>query len=163
MSSTTNELTATAEPPLVGGIGEYDRELEVLDRLLRGELAAIETYDLCLDRIEEEDTKRTLSSLRNSHSLRSEQIHNHIALLGGEPSESSGAWGALAKVLEGGASRLSTNLALEALEAGERHGIREYLDVDDLEPETRAFVRDHLRPEQERTHAALSELRRTRA
>ena len=157
MTGTMTDMTLASASPLIGGISEHDREFEALDRLLRGELSAVETYSLAIENIGE-DLRPDLRRLRESHRVRSEQIHNHIALLGGEPSETSGVWGAFARLIEGGATMLGERKALEALELGELHGVREYRDVSDLAPATRAFVRSHLRPEQERTYAALGEL-----
>lgn len=135
----------------------YEHEIEALDKLLRGELAAVETYDQALDRVDGA-VAETLSSLRASHQLRAEQLHNHILLLGGEPSEESGAWGVFARLVEGGATLISDRTALEALEAGEKHGKQQYDDLPALEPTTRAFVQEHLRPQQEFTYTQLSKL-----
>lgn len=158
LASRSSFPTLVVPPPVTAAkVDTYDHEIQALDRLLRGELSAVETYDQCIERVDDA-LKEPLKSLRESHQLRCEQLHNHIALLGGEPSEGSGTWGAFAKVVEGGATMISDRVALEALELGERHGAREYDSLPALEPQTRTFVDEHLRPQQKRTSAQLSSL-----
>lgn len=158
MESLIDKFTSTSDHPLIAGISERDGEIETLNRYLRGELAAVQTYDQCIERVTEPDVVVGLSEIRASHQLRAEQLHNHITLLGGKPSESSGVWGAVARLLEGGANLFGVRAALETLVNGEAHGIREYEDTRNLEPETLAFVRGHLQPEQEHTHAKITAL-----
>lgn len=157
MTVSMTDVTSTEDPPLLGGITEHDREFEALDRLLRGELSAVEAYARALQSV---DTwlRPHLRKLQESHRIRSEQIRNRIELFGGDASESSGIWGAFARLFETGATLLGDQKTLEALEVGELHGLREYRDLSELEPATRAFVRSHLRPEQDRTYAALGDL-----
>ncbi len=157
--TTIDQLTATEGRPLIDGIPQYGREVEALNQLLRGELSALETYDECIERLDNAQVVSELKELRRSHELRTEQLHHHIKLMGGEPEESSGAWGLIARALETGATMFGSKAALEILERGELHGVREYHDVTDLEPETMKFIVDHLRPEQSRTREKVAELR----
>ncbi len=160
MEATIDKFTSTGRPPLIEGIPPFSRELEALNGLLRGELSAVETYDQCIDALDDETIVGELEALRRSHEIRREQIHHHIQLLGGEPDESSGAWGLFARALETGAALLGAKPALEVLERGELHGLRAYHETDELQPETMAFLVNHLRPEQARTRAKVSELLR---
>ena len=90
-----------------------------------------------------------------------DKLVQRIAMLGGEPARSSGAWGAFAKLAEGGARIFGTDAAIAALEEGEDHGKKDYArDLDDLSYPTRQFVQVELVPEQTWTHDALSALKK---
>jgi len=158
MERIIDKFTSGSDRPLIAGISKHDGEIETLNRYLRGELAAVETYDQCIDRVGDPDLVVALSEIRASHQLRAEQLHNHIALLGGEPAGSSGVWGAVARLVEGGANLFGIHAALESLLNGESFGVHEYEDTRNLEPETLTFVRGHLHPEQEQTHAKIAAL-----
>ena len=51
--------------------------------------------------------------------------------------------------------------AVDALEAGEDHGLRDYRDdLSKLDPESREIVTTQLLPQQENTHRTMSELKK---
>src|SRR5690606_19976882 len=103
--------------------------------------------------------RQHLQMLRDSHAARVRQLSSRITSLGGRPDDSSGMWGGFAKLVEGGAKIFGKSAAVAALEEGEDHGKRLYKDnVDELSPDTRAFIRSQIMPEQQRTHDALSAL-----
>ena len=67
----------------------------------------------------------------------------------------------MAEGIEGGAKVLGEKAAISALEEGEDHGRNEYRqELDKLDDMTRAFVQSRIMPEQERTHSAMSQLKR---
>jgi hypothetical protein len=88
--------------------------------LLRGELSAVETYDMALPLIV--DDRMALADLRacrSSHQDRVDLLRDAVIKAGGEPVGSSGAWGAFARAVEGSASALgSSSLAVKTLEKG---------------------------------------------
>ena len=84
------------------------------------------------------------------------------AALRGRPSETSGAWGSFARLVEGGAKTFGDKAAISALEEGEDHGLKLYRnDVAKLDPVARTFIETDVLPAQERTHRALSSLKHT--
>ena len=133
-------------------------DVKKLNSLLRGEIAAVETYDQCIEKMKDSATVVELRELRSSHQRRVEQLQQQIIALGGQPDQSSGAWGAFAKLVEGGAKVFGESAAISALEEGEDKGKRDYADIDDLSPTVRTFVQSVLMPEQKRTHDALSRI-----
>lgn len=138
------------------------RDVEQLNSFLRGELSAVETYDQVLGKIEEPGLRQRLVDGRNSHERRVTMLRDRIRSLGGEPSADSGAWGSLAKAIEGGAKAFGKSAAVSALEEGEDHGLADYQrDLEELSAETRSFVVSSLLPEQRRTHDAVSALQKT--
>jgi len=138
----------------------YDNDIEKLNSLLRGELAAVETYTQCIEKMDASDTVvvAQLRTLARSHQHRADRLTMKVRELGGDPETGSGAWGTFAKLVEGGAKLFGKAAAISALEEGEDHGKKEYDDLDDLTLTTKAFVQRELMPEQQRTHDVLNRL-----
>jgi hypothetical protein len=79
--------------------------------------------------------------------------------LGGEPSDSSGAWGAWAKTVQGTANLLGDNTALKSLKEGEEHGLKDYQEaVDDVDPTSAQLIQNQLIPAQQRHINLLDQL-----
>lgn len=108
---------------------QTEQSVEQLNRLLRGELSAIETYEQALQRVKDLSTKDTLRRLAEDHRAAADILRQQVALAGGTPDQSSGAWGVWARTVEGTASMLGETTALKALKEGEEHGLKEYQDV----------------------------------
>lgn len=136
------------------------KDVSVLNRLLRGEIAAVETYTQCIERLEDAGVKAQLTELCLSHQARCERIRTRVRLLGGTPESHSGVWGTVAGVLEGGAALIGEKAALRLLEEGEMHGIRHYDHIREVSSATRNFIFNGLLPEQEHTTASLRSLRK---
>lgn len=135
--------------------------IDQLNSYLRGEIAAVETYQMALHKLDEISTARDelLINLK-SHEDRVMMLQDMIMDLGGEPATTSGAWGMFAKAVEGGAKVFGDKATVAALEEGEEHGLDDYEeDLDTLDPDTRSFVVDKLLPEQQHTHARLTSLK----
>ena len=135
--------------------------VEQLNSFLRGEISAVETYQLALEKIDHISTVRDelLVNLK-SHQDRVMMLQDAIRMIGGEPATSSGPWGTFAKVVERGAKTLGEKAAVAALEEGEDHGLKDYkADLNDLDFEARALVHDKLLPAQQQTHDRLSALK----
>lgn len=140
----------------------HENDIKQLNSFLRGELSAVETYTQALDKIEDSTALAVLRRNLESHEKRTNQLRQLIVTLGGEPSDDSGVWGALAKAVEGGAKIFGESSAIAALEEGEDHGLADYRrDVPELTMETRRFVADQLLPEQIRTHDEMAHLKAT--
>ena len=134
-----------------------------LNSFLRGEISAVETYRMALDKLDEGSPARAdLVANLASHEDRVQMLRAAILQLGGEPATSSGPWGVFAKTVEGGARLLGDKAAIAALEEGEDHGLKDYRnDLDDLEVTERALVTNRLLPLQELTHRRMSTLKKT--
>jgi uncharacterized protein (TIGR02284 family) len=134
--------------------------IDTLNRFLRGEISAVETYRMALDKIEDATLRARLEEIHKSHEARAAKLRNRISQLGGMPADSSGAWGGFAKLVEGGAKAFGTKAALAALEEGEDHGLRLYRDdLDKLDSATRSFTETELLSSQQRSHDAMSSLK----
>lgn len=139
-----------------------DRTVDTLNSFLRGELSAVETYRLAIDRLVDNPLRYQLKELQDSHLRRVRLLSDRIRSLGGAPSSGSGAWGAFARLVEGGAALLGEKTAIAALEEGEDHGRNDYQrDIDELDGDTRLWFTAVILPEQERTHDAMSALKKS--
>jgi hypothetical protein len=103
-------------------------ESKTLDSLLRGELSAIETYRMALDKLEHsnEPGVAELQAMRRDHRDAADALWHLLERKGERPSEGSGAWGAFARAVEGTAKLFGNAAALKALKEGEEHGLKEY-------------------------------------
>lgn len=135
--------------------------VDSLNSFLRGEISAVETYRQAIERLHDKPEASTLKECLRSHEQRVSLLDGEIRRRGGKPSQGSGAWGAFAKLLEGGATLLGSKPAIAALEEGEDHGRDDYKrDAPKLEPDARAFVQQQLMPDQLRTHQLMSTLKK---
>ncbi len=135
--------------------------IDQFNTFLRGEISAVETYRLALEKLgTESGSRRELETCRMSHAQRVSTIKEKIQALGGTPEETSGAWGTFAKFVEGSATVLGDNVAIAALEQGEDHGLAEYRATDNLTIEARTLVATQLLPAQLETHRTMSNLKK---
>ncbi len=132
---------------------------EKLNNLLKGELSAVETYDMALERVTDPEATIVLSNCRNCHADRVEKLTQVVTSLGAEPTTESGAWGAFAKLVEAGAVVLGEIPAVGALKEGEDQGLDTYRHVlahtDEVSGQ---FVASDLLPAQELTQRAITAL-----
>lgn len=136
--------------------------IDVCNSLLRGELAALETYDQAIEKFDTQAERGALREIRHDHERSVARLREHIADMGAEASTSSGAWGTFAKAVEGGAKLLGESPALAALQQGEEHGIDEYeaaLRDPNVMEEIKNVIRGELLPPLSVHVAALNRLR----
>ncbi len=134
--------------------------IDILNSFLRGELSAVETYSQAITKTVDDPIPELMEN-EESHRERVAILRREVMNLGGVPAESSGAWGAFTKVIEGGAAMLGRGPALAALEEGEDHGLAQYRrDVAKLSGATRLMIEQDILAEQQRTHDRMSEVQR---
>lgn len=143
---------------------DMDTAVRQLNSFLRGEISAAETYRMAIDRIAENDHSRAasvslLSEIQEEHGRAAQAIRDRIRELGGEPSDSSGAWGAWAKAVQGTANLFGDASALKALKEGEEHGLKDYQEgCDEIDVTSRQLVENQLIPAQQRHINLLDQL-----
>jgi hypothetical protein len=136
--------------------------LRYLDSFRRGELSAVGTYEIAIQRLAASSHLAVLRDALESHRHRAEALRAQIRLGGGTASEGPGLSGAFAKLYEGGMSLFGEKVAIAALESGEDRGLADLRRVlPDLDAVSREFVDREILPEQLRTHRLLSDLRRS--
>jgi hypothetical protein len=145
------------------GHDKEDGTVDTLNTLLRGELSAIESYDKAMPAVRDQPSIRgDLQDCRASHESRVERIRLAILQLGGQPAGTSGAWGAFAKAVAGGAESLGWKAAVRALEEGEDHGLKEYKDaLPKMNEGLQRLISKELYPQQEYTHNIIATIKRS--
>lgn len=137
-----------------------EADVEQLNAFLRDELAAVETYQQCLEKIDKPEIANGLTDLQNSHQKRVSLLRKRILELGGTPENESGAWGSFSKLVQGGAKMFGEKAAVSALEQGEDRGEKNYQErVDKLSPINREFISTEIAPEHHHTHNTLERIK----
>ena len=133
-----------------------------LNSLLRGELAATETYQQALAKVGTETWAAPLRKIHEDHRAAANTLRQHVHGFGGKPDQDSGAWGAFAKTVEGTAKLFGNTAALKALKEGEEHGIHTYEDAlldQDVAEECKTLIRSTLLPQTREHIATLDRLK----
>ena len=126
--------------------------IDRLRELLRGEVSAVDTYELALRWTRDPALRRVLWELQGEHDERVRLLRSKLHELAAEPGDGSGGWGAFAELVQASADLLGDTTAVSALLEGEEHGLRLYQKaVDEGEPVVRDLVRTVLLPAQLRT------------
>jgi hypothetical protein len=126
-----------------------EESLSWLNRLLRGELSAVETYEQAVSRCEGAACAGDLRHILEQHREATECLREHVERRKEQPSTSSGTWGAFAQLVTGAATLLGPTTTLQALQQGEEHGVAEYesaLADEALDPESRELILRTLLP-----------------
>ena len=135
------------------------KAIDRLNELLRGELAATETYQQALAKVGDDPAAADLRQIHREHREAANTLRQHVHKVGGKPDQGSGAWGAFAKTIEGGAKLFGNTAAIKALKEGEETGICSYeksLDSNELPAECQTLIRSQLLP-QTRAHIPVLE------
>jgi hypothetical protein len=120
-----------------------------LNRLLRGELSAVETYEQAMSKCEKEACAGDLRHLLDQHREAASLLRQQLEQRNEPTSKSSGPWGSFAQLVTGAAKLFGTASTFRALKQGEEHGISEYdsaLADENLDPECRELVLRTLLP-----------------
>ena len=135
-----------------------DKSIDQLNSLLRGEISAVETYQLAIEKVDDEHASdaTSLRAIAQEHGEDAQALRKAIEELGGEADDSSGPWGAWAKTVQGVAKPFGDASALKALKEGEEHGLKDYEEAqDDVDEASRKLIVSRLIPNQKRHIATL--------
>lgn len=138
-----------------------EKEIRQLNSLLRGEISAVETYDIALKKLDDTTTAEAtqLRAIAQEHGEAAQTLREHIREIGGNPETSSGAWGAFAKSVSSVASIFGDSSALKSLKEGEEHGLKDYQRaMRDLDPECAGLLTERFIPANQRHIATLDSL-----
>jgi Domain of unknown function (DUF2383) len=131
--------------------------IEEFNSYLAGEISAVETFNLALQKAADAQIVQTLQDGKLSHSLRVVELERCVQQLGGRPSESSGIWGPFAKFSQNTA--MTERDALAMLEQSEAERLVNYeLQRGLVEGPVLEMLEGELLPAQHKTHLALSAL-----
>jgi Domain of unknown function (DUF2383) len=124
-------------------------DVDVLNALLRGEVAAGETYDQVIGKFDGQPQAIDLKRIRDEHAETAAALRERVQHFGGDPSEGSGIWGKLTQAITGTAKVLGPTTALGTLKQGEEYGIGQYetaLTNPDIDTDDRDLIRYRLLP-----------------
>ncbi|RYZ60557.1 MAG: DUF2383 domain-containing protein [Proteobacteria bacterium] len=133
--------------------------IEPLNRLLRGELSAVETYEQALETVSDQRALSELERISGEHHQAVGLLREQIRQFGGIADEGSGAWGLFAQAVEGTARVFGDTASLKVLKEGEEHGLKEYqaiMDDPDLLPEFKSLLTERLQLRQKEHIEALN-------
>lgn len=122
---------------------------QVLNTLLRGELAATETYQEAMTVLDNSPGAMDLRRLHDEHREAANTLRLQIREAGGEPDHSAGPWGAWVDIIDETARTLGPRTAALALKQGEELGVIDYegaLQNEHLSTECKALIHDRLLP-----------------
>jgi len=135
-----------------------------LNSFLRGEISAAETYRMAIEKASDSNTTNAsiLRDIQAEHGRAAQSLRDRIRELGGEASDSSGAWGSWAKFTTGVANLFGDASALKALKEGEEHGLKDYEEgLDELDLTSSELIENQLIPAQQRHLMQLDQLIRS--
>src|SRR3954447_3421005 len=121
-----NSWALQVQSHLEGSNMTSEHTLKTLNSLLRGEIAATETYQQAFAKLGDDPMTMNLRQIHVDHREAANELRQHVHSHGGKPDQGSGAWGAFAKVFEGTAKTFGAATAIKALKEGEEHGKADY-------------------------------------
>ncbi len=114
------------------------------------ERSAVETYDRAIEKYASETAAVTgLRRIRDEHASAVTTLEQNVRDMGGTPETDSGAWGSFANAVQSAANLFGAESAIQALIAGEKHGLDDYEDAvsnDDVMPECKTMMETRLIP-----------------
>ncbi len=125
------------------------RSISICNKLLRGELAAVETYGQAIMKYDTSPEADELRRIRLEHSKSARILTDNVRAMGGYPTPDSGAWGLFVSAVQGAANLLGEESALESLKQGEELGKQDYenaLQDQAVTEEFRNLIRTELLP-----------------
>lgn len=132
-----------------------EEKADFFNKILRGELSAVEAYDRVIEKFGNEKTQ--LENIRDEHKRNIETLELFVQRNAETPVADSGLWGALVKTIIGAANFIGNSTSVQALIEGEEHGLRQYRTALEysLTMTERASIEDRIIPSLERHIATL--------
>src|SRR3954468_13034315 len=96
-------------------------DIDALNALLRGEVAAVETYDQVIAKFDGQPQAVELQRIRDEHTEAAAVLRERVRHFGGGPSEGPGVWGKLTAAIAGTAKIFGPAAALGTLKQGEEY------------------------------------------
>lgn len=135
--------------------------MKEVSELIRGEMSAVESFDVVLKKIDNAKDKEALRAIREDHVQAVERLKKYADVgsdYDPEDVETSGAWGNFAEAFAGGASFFGDKAAIKALKVGEEHGVSQYRELlknKEISADVRRVVETELLPRQEKHLATI--------
>lgn len=106
-------------------------EAEILQKILKGELSAVQAYDQVIRKFADEKFRvlELLKSIAQDHDEAAFDIKQLLRDEGVEPESETGTWGMIVQAVVVSAGLFGGTGALLALRRGEEYGLRQYQDA----------------------------------
>ncbi|MEM7698606.1 MAG: DUF2383 domain-containing protein [Verrucomicrobiota bacterium] len=133
-------------PPLNQG---DDNSVSTCNLLLRGELAAVETYEKVIEKFGDPTFGGILRTGLADHMRACSLLREFVLEEDAAPKEDSGIWGALTRGIQSTANLFGASSAITTLLQGERLGKSAYegaLSSDSVDADFKLLIRDRLLP-----------------
>ncbi len=127
----------------------YEECINTCNKLLRGELSAVATYEMAIEKFAAEPACATLIRIRDEHLDSVVELQRNVRSMGGQPETDSGIWGGFVRAIQGAANLLGEASAVSSLLQGEMYGRDDYevaLAADSTMPECKEMIRTVLLP-----------------
>ncbi len=141
--------------------GHSITDIDALNSLLRCQMAAVESYDLAINKYEDPHILTDLQSIREEHLQAEILLREKVLQMGGEPVETSEPWGTCSAAVIGTDKATGPATALAALKQGEEHSINEFedsLNSERVSADCKQLVRANLLPISRKHVAELNRL-----
>jgi hypothetical protein len=124
-------------------------EIDTLNSLLRGQLAAVETYDQAINKFEDPQLLADLQAIREEHLEAEIILREKVLELGGEPVDAAGPWQTCAAAMAGESKSMGLATALAALQQGEEQSINELEDSlhQEMNNDSKNLIRSNFLPQ----------------
>jgi hypothetical protein len=122
-------------------------DTEAVNALLRGEMAAVETYTQALGTFADEAVIADLQKIRDEHSRSVRELRDQVIQAGGTPLETADPWGTFSASVAGGPHAIGPAAALAALRQGEEQRASEYeaaLGIEQVPQDCQRAIRTSL-------------------
>jgi Domain of unknown function (DUF2383) len=143
---------------------DHKPTIATLNALLRGEIAASQSYALALSKLHASANRLVLEQCALSHDKRVQRLTGEVERLGGSAAVDPGVSAAFDKVRKQGSEMFGELSLIAALEEGESVAKDDYdVDLTILEAGARAVLEVELKPEQLRTCQTMAALQAAQA
>lgn len=140
------------------------QNVKIIEKLLKDELSAMETYQQALEKFKVSGGQfmtNSVTPLLGAHRAAVSSLEAQMTKQGGKPQKGSGAWGSWAKLILEGASLLGKQSTVKVLLEGEKNGEGDYQEAlkdVTLSSELRTLIETTLLPAQQAHIRSLERL-----
>jgi hypothetical protein len=103
--------------------------LDFLNKIVRGEIAAVEAYSKVIEKFPLDAERFELRSFKEDHQKNVDELKKILRYQGEAPSDTSGAWGTGVIAMMSMAAFFGDRSAVSMLIEGEEHGLSQYSEA----------------------------------
>lgn len=134
-------------------VSSQGSQVSSLRTVLRGEISAVEAYQMMMDNIENDSEIHRVKEFLKDHQTAVNFWQRQVSDERVEPDISSGPWGILVETFMGSAKLFGNVAAMKAIKEDEEHGLHKYRELlkdKNLSIDQKGYIRNVLIPSQKR-------------